>query len=173
MLIKKDIKTYDKGKEEKKSKSTPKWRKNNDFITINTNKKLVPTSKDYEDLKKKFKNVLNKMYEDIADNGLFVEFKDGVGEWSDKYIKEVSIDSAIETGPKNNALHCHFMLSIKHKANIKLDYVDMRKKIKEDMGFKTDIHLDSKLFRDNSVNLIEYIKKTREDSKKKKEDDEE
>lgn len=146
-------------KGEKKEKKR-KARYSNFFITINTNQKLNPESKEAQLLRKKLKKSLNDIFNNMEK---IVEFKDDKeAKWDDTFIKSVNIESVIETGPKNNAIHCHFLITIHHKTTLKLNFGKIKKIICDGTKLK-NIYINNRNYYSSGMNLRAYLKKTLEE----------
>lgn len=129
-------------------------KRSNFFITINTNQKINPHSKEYENLNNSFKKSLNEIYNNIKDY-INISQKD---DSFDNNVEDVNIDSATKYGPKNNSVHTHININLKHNTLLKLDYSKIKKKICEDLNLK-NIYMNSKLYNNNAMNLKDYINK--------------
>lgn len=145
-----------KTKEEQKVKQL---RHSNFFITINTNKRFTGNEEDYEEFIEKFKNSIDNQF--TNDNIVnLIKVQNEEHELSEKYIKNIDIQSAIELGPATGTVHSHILVKIAHYTNVRLEYQHFKETIMKDMGLK-NIFMNIKLYRNAGDRLETYLNKNK------------
>lgn len=141
-----------KTKEQQKIKQL---RHSNFFITINTNKRYTGNEEDYEEFIEKFKNSIDNQF--TNDNIVnLIKVQNEEHELSEKYIKNIDIQSAIELGPTTGTIHSHILVKIAHYTNVRLEYQYFKEQIMKDMGLK-NIFMNVKLYRNANDTLERYL----------------
>jgi hypothetical protein len=131
-----------------------KNRKSSFLLTINLNQSYKDGDQHKDNDAQYFEGVLQNILNDL---GSYVKVPPG--DWNDDKIKDVNIDFTIETGMKIKMLHAHVLITIEHQTNVKLDYVKMKNKIKNDLQLK-NIYFNNRIIKnDGNENVINYINK--------------
>lgn len=132
-----------------------KIQKSDYFCTINTNKVSTP------EFKQKFIDVLYEFFNEFDD---FVDFRKG---WKPDNHMDIEIVPDHEIGPKKQRLHAHFIVKIRHKSNIVLNYDKVRDYFKEHLTGGDNIHFNAIVIPNSNDGLtdeermINYIHKSR------------
>jgi hypothetical protein len=138
-------------------KSKKQLRHSSYFITINTNQRFNPLSKEYEDFFNKFKITLNELLNNHVNDIIGIN----EGEQSN-VIKNVKTDMAIELAPNTNCVHSHIMMDISHYSSVKLNYQFIKDFICQRLNL-SNIYLNNKVVfgTTSKLNLKDYIEKSK------------
>lgn len=151
------------------------------FITINSNQRYR-TYEDAKPLLLALQKAIKKVFSDLAK---YVQFKSAGHSWAPAYILEVKVKQGVEFSPERGLPHVHFLIAIKHRSKIHLDYAliqhDVRASLAEDCpasfctqtvvdtpeGPKTvtepkNLYFFSRLYRDAAANYSAYVDKDSE-----------
>ena len=126
----------------------------NFLITVNTNQQY----KDDENLKddvEVFDEIINNLLNNIDQ---YIKLPEGVV-FDEPHIKDVNVDYVVEVGDIKKQIHTHIMIKITHFTKVQLQYMDIKRDIKEALGLD-NIYFQSKLLRQSaSDNIIDYLEK--------------
>lgn len=86
-----------------------------------------------------------------------VMFQEGTGEWSDDYIDETRVSAGLEVGAKQHRVHAHIVLTIIHRAKIRLDPGTIAASVQQELGYRPYVHIRGG--GDRTFNLEEYNRK--------------
>lgn len=149
------------------------------FITINTNQRYA-TYEEAKPLLLSLQKAIKKVFEGLQ---RYVQFKGADGhDWSPAYILGVKVKQGVEFSPERGLPHVHFLIAIKHRSKIHLDYALIQKDVRESLaedcpasfctrktidtpeGPKTvtepkNLYFFSRLYRDAAANYSAYVDK--------------
>lgn len=137
------------------------------FITINTNQRFAT----YDEAKPLLLS-LQKSIRDIFQNlSQYIEFRVEGHTWTPNFIDRVRVKQGVEFSEANHLAHVHFMIAIRHKSRIHLDYAKLQLTVRQALakdcpanfttasGEPKNIYFYSKVYRDAAANFENYINK--------------
>ena len=129
----------------------------NFLITINPN---MPSSTfSDEDIHARLQRAIQCVFSH-ENLGHYIRFKDHKHTYSKHYIKDISLEYAIEKGHRQKYVHAHILLKIKHVSHISLKLSEIRDKVKECLDNEGKrFYLHVKHIRDNNMSVRKYIEK--------------
>lgn len=141
-----------------KKKPQKRLNHSNWFLTINTNKQFKdPDNPEMLAFVNKFYEVMGKIFEGNNVKKYIKIKEDGVKFTPDKF-REIDVQYTVERGSNNGQIHAHVLVAVSHRTQITLDFTAIKEKVKEEMELP-NIYFLSKLFRNASHNLEDYINK--------------
>lgn len=140
------------------------------FITINTNQRFDSYDK-ARPLLLSLQKAVRSVFQHLEEYVTFAS--DMVGHtWSDDYILQVRAKQGVEYSETRGLAHVHFMIAIKHRSKIRLDYSKIQTHIRQSLatdcpqcfrdaatGEPKQLYFNSKLYRNADANFQSYIDK--------------
>lgn len=148
------------------------------FITINTNQRYR-TYDEAKPLLVSLQRAVKKVFDDLP---RYVQFKSPGHSWEPSYVLGVRVKQGVEYSPERGMPHVHFLVAIKHRSKIHLDYALIQRDIRASLAescpdsFCTrstvdgpdgpttvttpkNLYFFSKLYRDAAANFDAYVDK--------------
>ncbi len=142
------------------------------FITLNPNQRF----KSYDDAKPLLLALQRAIKKVFGDLSRYVQFKAPGHSWDPAYVLSVKVKQGVEFSPERGMPHVHFLIGIKHRSKIHLDYAliqqDVRASLAEDCPANfchrptpdaplepKGIYFYSRLYRDAAANYDAYVDK--------------
>lgn len=137
------------------------------FITINTNQRFA----NYEQAKPlllALQRAVRDVFQHLSE---YVEIKREGDSWSPDFINQVKVRQGVEFSEDRGLAHVHFMIAIKHKTRIHLDYAKIQSYVRESLarscpqcfrdgdGKPKTLYFYSRVYRDAQANFEDYIDK--------------
>lgn len=145
--VKVSSRVFDGTKKRKEAEKKPKLRYSGYFLTIVSN---VVNGKDNKVLEK-FTETVKGIFEGDA----ILEYIEGE---QDK-IESVDAETSIELNGRRFP-HCHALVKIKHRTNVRMPYDKLRKAVAEGLGVSpSSLHIYCRLIKDANFSVQNYLMK--------------
>jgi len=119
------------------------------FLTLNTNTRDLVS----EELLRK---VGGEYFDNIEE---FLRFLHKEPERNNpSYIDEVDIETVVEKGKKEERVHLHSLIRIKHRTKLQIDLIKTQAYFCRELGLK-NIYLNVKFIPDDNMSLLKYLRK--------------
>ena len=149
---------FDPNIKEAKSKMKAKQlRHSNFYLTLNTNQRFIPTSKEYKIFNDKFCNVIDRLLDKSNLHNVIV-LKDKNANYTKEYIPKIDIQKVVELGEEKNCVHMHALVLISHYTSVNINYSYISDFVKNQMDLK-NVYFNCKVVKENINNLKDYLKK--------------
>jgi len=137
------------------------------FITINTNQRFA-TYDDAKPLLRSLQNAIRNVFQNLSQ---YIDFRIEGHEWTPEFIDRVRVKQGVEFSEANHLAHVHFMIAIRHRSKIHLDYAKLQLFVRQSLakdcptnftteaGEAKNIYFNSKVYRDAAANFESYIDK--------------
>ena len=123
------------------------------LITINTNRPInTGLERELPILKERLTNAYNKLGSNILD---LIEYKQG----SEDDVDDIHMVGNVEIGSERRLLHMHAVLSIKHRAKIRMKYDEVRKLVQSECP---SCYMNMKSFNNSYQYMLDYINKNKQ-----------
>lgn len=146
------------------------------FITINTNQRF-DTYDDARPILRELQIAIKSIFQNLSQYVKFKPAELALGHaYNSEYIDRVRVKQGVEFSESRGLAHVHFMIAIRHKSKIQLDYQKIQDDVRQhladkcpecfrvqkpdgSLGEPKTLYFYSKVYRDAAANFESYIDK--------------